>query len=1615
MKKERMPSGLRSYLLAAVVIVTMFSAWIIYGPLVSAAGEWTTGGGAAGDPPAFGGVPTGMDVDPVNGFLFVADYSNHKVNIYDADGIIKGTLTSVDFTELLAVRFDGNDLYITDKNDLFKYNVQYSGTSYTFNLAAKWNGGLSYPQGIAIFGNDLYVADTNNNRVLKFNKTTFSSSSAPTIWSGDLDPDPEITTTLHLPTGLAADNSGVYIAGLNETIMKVTPSGTVELVKSLEYPRGLQIASDGYLYAASANGGNLVTRLNKNLEVDGIFFQQLTSYVVVNDIALDTAGALYMSQESQGVSANNQVKKLTIGSPDNRLSDLTVSAGTLDPFPFTSNVYEYSTTVGSGIASIKVRPVLAHPDASVTVKNMTVTSGSESSDIALIIGDNYIPVEVTAGNGTKRTYTIKVTRLPSSDATLSALTMSAGTLNVPFAPGTTTYTSSVANSVASLSVTPTVADSSATVKVNGNGATSSSAYGPIALTVGPNPITIAVTAQDGTTTKEYTITVTRAPSAEATLSALTMSEGTLNVPFASGTTTYTSSVANSVASLSVTPTVADSTATVKVNGNGATSGSAYGPISLAVGPNPVTITVTAQDGTTRKEYTITVTREPSSEATLGALTMSAGTLNVPFAPGTTTYTSSVANSVASLSVTPTVADSTTMVKVNGNSATSGSAYGPIPLTVGSNPITITVTAQDGTTTKEYTITVTRAPSADATLSELTISPGSLNEPFVSGTTSYTASVANDVSSISVTATVANSTASVRVNGTETVSGSVYGPIPLAVGPNAITITVTAQDGVTTTPYTITVTRAPSADATLSELTISPGSLNEPFVSGTTSYTASVANDVSSISVTATVANSTASVRVNGTETVSGSVYGPIPLAVGPNAITITVTAQDGVTTTPYTITVTRAPSADATLSELTISPGSLNETFVSGTTSYTASVANDVSSISVTPTVANSTASVKVNGAETVSGSVYGPIPLAVGANAITITVTAQDGVTKTPYTVTVTRAPSADATLSELTISPGSLNETFVSGTTSYTASVANDVSSISVTPTVANSTASVKVNGAETVSGSVYGPIPLAVGANAITITVTAQDGVTKTPYTVTVTRAPSADATLSELTISPGSLNETFVSGTTSYTASVANDVSSISVTPNVANSTASVKVNGNAATSGSAYGPIPLAIGANAITVAVTAQDGTTTKTYTVTVTRAGIVSSREDDSAPVVTPPVIDLGGGVVLHPDRIDTSKPSVVLNVTPKDGVAYVRIPASILTGLEGKNAGFFLEIKAPYGSYQVPVQLASLIPGLKELLGKYNLKPEDISFKVTLTDMSGNRNIQGAFEKGLPGGQVLGAIVNFDIEILNTNTGQSLGMADSFSQSLKRVIPMPGTLSAVPGQWGAFRYNETAGTFEYVPAKMVRIEGVWYAAISSYSNSVYVVAENKASFTDVQRHWSRPMVELAAAKGLVEGFGGGEYKPDRAVTRAEFTAMLVRALSRGTSPDPAAPYEDVRQEDWYYRDVARAKELGLLGFVKGKSFMPDQPLTREEMAGMLAAAVTLERLTVATGSISLEDYEDIGAVNPAYIEAVQLMVELRIMTGTSDETFNPKGETTRAQAATVFIRSLQALGMMD
>ncbi len=125
-----------------------------------------------------------------------------------------------------------------------------------------------------------------------------------------------------------------------------------------------------------------------------------------------------------------------------------------------------------------------------------------------------------------------------------------------------------------------------------------------------------------------------------------------------------------------------------------------------------------------------------------------------------------------------------------------------------------------------------------------------------------------------------------------------------------------------------------------------------------------------------------------------------------------------------------------------------------------------------------------------------------------TLVVLAQDGVSQATYTITVTPA-SADATLSNLAISAGTLSPTFSSETTSYTESVDYNTNNLTVTPTrnQASATMTISINNSTPIaitSGLPSDSLPLNVGSNTITVVVTAQDSSTNT-YTITVTRAP------------------------------------------------------------------------------------------------------------------------------------------------------------------------------------------------------------------------------------------------------------------------------------------------------------------------------------------------------------------------------------------------------------------------------------------------------------------------------------------------------------------------------
>jgi hypothetical protein len=405
------------------------------------------------------------------------------------------------------------------------------------------------------------------------------------------------------------------------------------------------------------------------------------------------------------------------------LADLELSGATLDS-AFDPAKTSYTATVENGVSEVSLIPKADHSAASITVNGSTVSSGSASDPISLPVGTTDITVEVTAEDGSTNTYTVSVTRKKAvnTNASLASLSLSEGSLSPAFDPATTNYTVSVANSVTEVTVTPTVDDTNATVTVHGTAVSSGSASDPISLSVGTTDITVEVTAEDGST-KSYTISVTReeAVSANADLSDLALSEGTLSPAFDSGTTSYTATVNGDVSDVTVTPTTASSEATVTVEGNAVNSGSASQPISLSDGPNNIDVTVTAENGNT-KSYAIELTRL-SDNADLASLTVTENdpidgdspsnvTLSPGFDPGTTSYSAEIPGEVPEFTVTPDAADDDASVTVDGASVSSGSASSPITVPVfNSATATIEVTAEDGST-KTYDVTVTRGAVED---------------------------------------------------------------------------------------------------------------------------------------------------------------------------------------------------------------------------------------------------------------------------------------------------------------------------------------------------------------------------------------------------------------------------------------------------------------------------------------------------------------------------------------------------------------------------------------------------------------------------------------------------------------------------------------------------------------------------------------------------------------------------------------------------------------------------------------------------------------------------------------------------------------------------------------
>lgn len=149
----------------------------------------------------------------------------------------------------------------------------------------------------------------------------------------------------------------------------------------------------------------------------------------------------------------------------------------------------------------------------------------------------------------------------------------------------------------------------------------------------------------------------------------------------------------------------------------------------------------------------------------------------------------------------------------------------------------------------------------------------------------------------------------------------------------------------------------------------------------------------------------------------------------------------------------------------------------------------------------------------------------------------------------------------------------------------------------------------------------------------------------------------------------------------------------------------------------------------------------------------------------------------------------------------------------------------------------------------------------------------------------------------------------------------------------------------------------------------------------------------------GIMRGDSAGNLNPDRAITRAEFCALLNRAF--GYTKAGAQPFRDVRPRDWFYDDISIAYTAGYFRGSSATAASPNSTLTREQAATLLCRNLLLQPLSGE--DLSFTDSRQASSWSRGYIKAA---VEKGILRGDPGGTFRPLDNITRGEVAIMLVR---------
>jgi len=171
----------------------------------------------------------------------------------------------------------------------------------------------------------------------------------------------------------------------------------------------------------------------------------------------------------------------------------------------------------------------------------------------------------------------------------------------------------------------------------------------------------------------------------------------------------------------------------------------------------------------------------------------------------------------------------------------------------------------------------------------------------------------------------------------------------------------------------------------------------------------------------------------------------------------------------------------------------------------------------------------------------------------------------------------------------------------------------------------------------------------------------------------------------------------------------------------------------------------------------------------------------------------------------------------------------------------------------------------------------------------------------------------------------------------------------------------------------------------------------------TDTNGHWAESTINKWTASGYISGYPDGTFKPNNAISRAEFVTLANKAFSYNVPT--SISFKDLEPSHWAYSEIQKGVSAGYIKGDAAGTFRPGAAVTRQEAAVMMAQIKQLQQN--ANSALSYTDYNSIANWAKPYVGAVS---NVKIMQGFPNGAFRPQTSMTRAEAVTALENAIFA-----